>query len=587
MFFIACVSYLSQGYGSVFFIYYFFWLFISVLPEKALSAGAKFLLIIPVVGIHLGYIEWIEYSSNKEWMEARKELKSKLRTALPDLPEGAEFGEYNDRLYATTDNLKDKQGDQPTFKWGKYELTSFKSETQNSVNSVKVVSLTLPDDLPKWIKCSSTLYFERKIKPQDENNVAAADEFEFSGCKANDFSFNLAGKKVTFDNFTISYNPYSQEDKIFDLIKKATKLDMSSPYWQATLDSQDGYIKIGKEWEINREFSIILNQKGEPVMLLGKGTHINGLSNTRIRENCMINNHDFTAALTNIQSKKATLNIFPSLSEGDFSESCPKKINVTLTYFDIPSIHLLAKENKVKDMNNSQVLKIFTDLDDNMAVYWIPSILNLDAVKGLGKAFYWGDVKITDFNGYRNKVSVNLADEIKFHAFQCNKNTGAEFTHLLDPKDNSLAYYNFFLSECDEAEGDMQLEGNLLKLGVGSLEYFNAKEYASKLIDEDKLLIFKPKEYKQVLLNIDDLRLYVGYVLTDYKGNIKMLIGAIYDPPTRERMLGECHYHFHYNNLKLTNFSENEADISVISDEFKRKSEPECQYKRASYNLLN
>ena len=129
------------GYYVLYLVIYFgLYSVIALMSDKPLTLKAKALLMIPTISIHWGYGQWIEYRDAKIVQEEKIQRKHQLIEALTDLPPNAEIGEYDYTLYAKTDNLKDEHGNQPTFKWGNFELTSFKAPI--NYDQVDVISLT-------------------------------------------------------------------------------------------------------------------------------------------------------------------------------------------------------------------------------------------------------------------------------------------------------------------------------------------------------------------------------------------------------------------------------------------------------------
>ena len=88
------------------------------------------------------------------------------------------------------------------------------------------------------------------------------------------------------------------------------------------------------------------------------------------------------------------------------------------------------------------------------------------------KPFSWGDVNLFSFRSTPSAVWAQLADDNKkLGAFSCRKNSSASFMHLLEPVDNTLAYHNFALTECTNAEGALWLENTPIQATLGQVEY--------------------------------------------------------------------------------------------------------------------
>ena len=131
---------LFPAYAVLLIIYFALYAVIGLMTNKQLSTKVKVLLIIPTISIPWGYTKWTEYRDAQSVQEQKIQREHELVEALTDLPPNAEIGEYDYTLYAKTDNLKDEHGNQPTFKWGNFELTSFKAPI--NYDQVDVISLT-------------------------------------------------------------------------------------------------------------------------------------------------------------------------------------------------------------------------------------------------------------------------------------------------------------------------------------------------------------------------------------------------------------------------------------------------------------
>ena len=162
---------LLPAYAVLLIIYFALYAVIGLTTDKPLTTKIKLLLIIPTISIPWGYTKWTEYRDAQSVQEQKIQREHELVEALTDLPPNAEIGEYDYTLYAKTDNLKDEHGNQPTFKWGNFELTSFKAPI--NYDQVDVITLTQPKELPHGIKCTHELGFKRKKQEDAEKGLTA------------------------------------------------------------------------------------------------------------------------------------------------------------------------------------------------------------------------------------------------------------------------------------------------------------------------------------------------------------------------------------------------------------------------------
>ena len=573
---------LFPAYAVLLIIYFALYAVIGLMTNEPLSAKVKVLLIIPTISIPWGYTQWTEYRDAKIVQEEKIQREHQLVEALTDLPPNAEIGEYDYTLYVKTDNLKDEYGNQPTFKWGSFELTSLKAHRAYGYNQINVISLTPPKELPHGIKCTHELGFKRKMQEDLEKGLPA-EEFEFAECKVAEFSLMLNQQQIQLKDFMLYYNSGLPiyKDKI--TTKLADLNSLSNPYWTAR---PKGYVRIGEEW-IADDLFLILNQEGKPMILIGSAKHQTGLNNTKI-DQCVIKSPEFDVLLTDLQNEQATLHVIKLFSH-DFAESCPETVKTSLTYSANPRKKL--QTTKVGEMKEHPILNIFTHLDDSAEVDWLPENPYLEQVVSREKPFSWGDVNLFSFRSTPSAVWAQLADDNKkLGAFSCRKNSSASFMHLLEPVDNTLAYHNFALTECTNAEGALWLENTPIQATLGQVEYVDtANKLQHKNVSNTSRLIFTPTYHDQAILTLNGYPFYLQHALTDPQGKIITLVGKIRPVNNQGPItLGKCVDA--YSQLKLTHFSNKQVNVSVFEHEnwenlLQENKTPECELRQISYQI--
>lgn len=573
---------LFPAYAVLLIIYFALYAVIGLMTNEPLSAKVKVLLIIPTISIPWGYTQWTEYRDAKIVQEEKIQREHQLVEALTDLPPNAEIGEYDYTLYVKTDNLKDEYGNQPTFKWGSFELTSLKAHRAYGYNQINVISLTPPKELPHGIKCTHELGFKRKMQEDLEKGLPA-EEFEFAECKVAEFSLMLNQQQIQLKDFMLYYNSGLPiyKDKI--TTKLADLNSLSNPYWTAR---PKGYVRIGEEW-IADDLFLILNQEGKPMILIGSAKHQTGLNNTKI-DQCVIKSPEFDVLLTDLQNEQATLHVIKLFSH-DFAESCPETVKTSLTYSANPRKKL--QTTKVGEMKEHPILNIFTHLDDSAEVDWLPENPYLEQVVSREKPFSWGDVNLFSFRSTPSAVWAQLADDNKkLGAFSCRKNSSASFMHLLEPVDNTLAYHNFALTECTNAEGALWLENTPIQATLGQVEYVDtANKLQYKNVSNTSMLIFTPTYHDQAILTLNGFPFYLQHALTDPQGKIITLVGKIRPVNNQGPItLGKCVDA--YSQLKLTHFSNKQVNVSVFEHEnwenlLQENKTPECELRQISYQI--
>ena len=573
---------LFPAYAVLLIIYFALYAVIGLMTNEPLSAKVKVLLIIPTISIPWGYTQWTEYRDAKIVQEEKIQREHQLVEALTDLPPNAEIGEYDYTLYVKTDNLKDEYGNQPTFKWGKFELTSLKAPRAYGYNQINVISLTQPQELPHGIKCTHELGFKRKMQEDVEKGLPA-EEFEFAECKVAEFSLMLNQQQIQLKDFMLYYNSGLPIYKEKITTKLADLNSLPNPYWTAR---PQGYARIGDEW-IADDLFLILNQEGKPMILIGSAKHQTGLNNTKI-DQCVIKSPEFDVLLTDLQNEQATLHVIKQFSHA-FAESCPETIKTSLTYSANPRKKL--QTTKVGEMKGHPILNIFTHLDDNAEVDWLPENPYLEQVVSREKPFSWGDVNLFSFRITPSAVWAQLADDNKkLGAFSCRKNSNASFMHLLEPVDNTLAYHNFALTECTNAEGALWAENTPIKATVGQVEYVDTvNKLQHKNVSNTSMLIFTPTYHDQAILTLNGFPFYLQHALTDPQGKIITLVGKIRPVNNQGPItLGKCVDA--YSQLKLTHFSNKQVNVSVFEHEnwenlLQENKTPECELRQISYQI--
>lgn len=571
---------LFPAYAVLLIIYFALYAVIGLMTNKPLSTKVKVLLIIPTISIPWGYTKWTEYRDAQSVQEQKIQREHELVEALTDLPPNAEIGEYDYTLYAKTDNLKDEHGNQPTFKWGNFELTSFKAPI--NYDQVDVISLTQPKELPHGIKCTHELGFKRK-KQEDAEKGLTAEEFEFSECKVDEFALMLNQHPIQLKDFVFYYNSGLPIYKEKITTKLADLNSLPNPYWTAR---PQGYARIGEEWIVD-DLLLILNQEGKPMILIGSAKHQTGLNNTKI-DQCLIKSPKFDVILTDLQNEQATLHLIKQFSH-HFSESCPETFKTSLTYSSNPLEKL--QTTKVGEIKGHPILNIFNHLDDNAEVDWLPENPYLGQVVSREKPFSWGEVNLFSFRSTPSAVWAQLADDNKkLGAFSCRKNSSASFMHLLEPVDNTLAYHNFALTECTNAEGALWLENTPIQATLGQVEYVDtANKLQHKNVSNTSMLIFTPTYHDQAILTLNGFPFYLQHALTDPQGKIITLVGKIRPVNNQGPItLGKCVDA--YSQLKLTHFSNKQVNVSVFEHEnwenlLQENKTPECELRQISYQI--
>jgi len=571
---------LLPAYAVLLIIYFALYAVIGLITDKPLTTKIKLLLIIPIISIPWGYTKWTEYRDAQSVQEQKIQREHELVEALENLPSKAEIGEYGYTLYAKTDNLKDEHGNQPTFKWGNFELTSFKALI--NYDQVDVISLTQPKELPHGIKCTHELGFKRK-KQEDAEKGLTAEEFEFSECKVDEFALMLNQHRIQLKDFVFYYNSGLPIYKEKITTKLADLNSLPNPYWTAR---PQGYARIGEEWIVD-DLLLILNQEGKPMILIGSAKHQTGLNNTKI-DQCLIKSPKFDVILTDLQNEQATLHLIKQFSH-HFSESCPETFKTSLTYSSNPLEKL--QTTKVGEMKGHPILNIFNHLDDNAEVDWLPENPYLGQVVSREKPFSWGDVNLFSFRSTPSAVWAQLADDNKkLGAFSCRKNSNASFMHLLEPVDNTLAYHNFSLTECTNAEGALWLENTPIQSTVGQVEYVDTvNKLQHKNVSNTSMLIFTPTSHDQAILTLNGFPFYLQHALTDPQGKIITLVGKIRPVNNQGPItLGKCVDV--YSQLKLTHFSNKQVNVSVFEHEnwetlLQENKTSECELRQISYQI--
>ena len=571
---------LFPAYAVLLIIYFALYAVIGLMTNKPLSTKVKVLLIIPTISIPWGYTKWTEYRDAQSVQEQKIQREHELVEALENLPSKAEIGEYGYTLYAKTDNLKDEHGNQPTFKWGNFELTSFKAPI--NYDQVDVISLTQPKELPHGIKCTHELGFKRK-KQEDAEKGLTAEEFEFSKCKVDEFALMLNQHQIQLKDFMLYYNSGLPIYKEKITTKLADLNSLPNPYWTAR---PQGYARIGEEWIVD-DLLLILNQEGKPMILIGSAKHQTGLNNTKI-DQCLIKSPKFDVILTDLQNEQATLHLIKQFSH-HFSESCPETFKTSLTYSSNPLEKL--QTTKVGEIKGHPILNIFNHLDDNAEVDWLPENPYLGQVVSREKPFSWGDVNLFSFRSTPSAVWAQLADDNKkLGAFSCRKNSSASFMHLLEPVDNTLAYHNFALTECTNAEGALWLENSPIQATLGQVEYVDtANKLQHKNVSNTSMLIFTPTYHDQAILTLNGFPFYLQHALTNPQGKIITLVGKIRPVNNQGPItLGKCVDA--YSQLKLTHFSNKQVNVSVFEHEnwenlLQENKTPECELRQISYQI--
>ena len=162
--------------------------------------------------------------------------------------------------------------------------------------------------------------------------------------------------------------------------------------------------------------------------------------------------------------------------------------------------------------------------------------------------------------------------------------------HLLEPADNTLAYHNFALTECTTAEGRLWLENNPIQAAKGQVEYVDTvNKLQHKSVSNTSRLIFTPTSHNQAIFSLNGFPFYLQHALTDPQGKIITLVGEI-RPTNNQETLSLAKCVDAYSQLKLTNFSNNQVDVSIFRHEnwenlLQGNKKPECELKQISYQI--
>ena len=418
---------------------------------------------------------------------------------------------------------------------------------------------------------------------EDVEKGLPAEEFEFAECKVAEFSLMLNQQQIQLKDFMLYYNSGLPIYKEKITTKLADLNSLPNPYWTAR---PQGYARIGDEW-IADDLFLILNQEGKPMILIGSAKHQTGLNNTKI-DQCVIKSPEFDVLLTDLQNEQATLHVIKQFSHA-FAESCPETIKTSLTYSANPRKKL--QTTKVGEMKEHPILNIFTHLDDSAEVDWLPENPYLEQVVSREKPFSWGDVNLFSFRSTPSAVWAQFADDNKkLGAFSCRKNSNASFMHLLEPVDNTLAYHNFALTKCTNAEGALWLENNPIQATKGQVEYVDTvNKLQHQSVSNTSRLIFTPTYHDQAILTLNGFPFYLQHALTDPQGKIITLVGKIRPVNNQGPItLGKCVDA--YSQLKLTHFSNKQVNVSVFEHEnwenlLQENKTPECELRQISYQI--
>ncbi|WGE86432.1 hypothetical protein [Actinobacillus equuli] len=555
--------YVLVGYLAFVLIYLFLYLILETITRRPLSVLMKYFLVLPTIAIPIGFSKLNDYFQQISSEKYQIEHKQMLLAALSDVPPNANVNTKG----VNTDNLKDEQGNQPTFKWGKYELTSFSPFGFDNIN---VKSLTQPNELPQGIQCMGELVFERK--PEHTEDSFSVENFAFKNCYVAKLSLSLNRQLIQLANFELYYDQMPKyEYNIKDIDQKVKALLKSEEhYWVAF--RRNRMVRIGERW-IGENVSLIFNQEGTPIMLLAQARHLNNLPYTKINE-CMIKSTRFMAILTDLQDEKATLHTKNPISD-DFSDTCPETIQTTLTYAEQEEWDDYQYE-KLKNMPNRSLLQPFQGLSDEAYIGWNPIAPSLVLIHSNGP-FFWGELKISRFT----LPTVTLEEDLpQFTTLYCPKGTSAYFDYRQDAKDDSLNYANFKLTRCEKVAGQ-------LWFGKQSVESMGE----IRPIADTTFLEFIPEYSGKAILRVADGEFYFNKLTTTLDGNVISAIGTI-DIPTTQRYIkiGQCAYHS--QKVKLSNFSDKYVDISLFSSSSWIESimadevTPSCTAKGVTYQVL-
>ncbi|WP_143530780.1 hypothetical protein [Rodentibacter myodis] len=565
-------SYLILYYFIILFIYSVLHFITLRLSKHKIKGPIKFLLFIASFAIFFGYFALRNYIDETIYRKRIKESTSIFLEVLQNVPNNTEIWADYDRFYASTDNLKDEKGKQPTFKWGNFELTSL--DSRYSTEEVKAVSLTQPKELPKGMQCGMELYFSSKKSKKDEEGEEyyfKPESFQFSHCNVRELALSLHKQKIQLNNAILYYSDGIEKSygAWRESVKQAASQLGLNEYWFVRLEGQ---VRIEKEWVANDDdIGVLFDISANPIALVVSAEHQTGLDNMKLKQ-CFIKSNSSTMILTNLQDEKPTL-LTNDLVDNSQSPNCPTLIKVTLDYHP----------NIFEELSNKKelLLKNFSHLDNNINVNWndkYPRLYSLWTDSN-EHSFFWDKLNIKGFNIEsmygRKEVRVELTNDssIKLGNFICRQK--ATFWHHDKPLDNSLAYENFTLIRCNIDDGILLIKNHPVKINKGKLAYFYPNEQYSEIVDFDEIKSVKKSQFKSEyleldliepypILNIANSQFYLEQAVVNTKNEIIALLGEIKEiAPMEGVTLGKCKYENPSLTLILKNFTDNDVEVSL------------------------
>ncbi|MBN6082525.1 hypothetical protein HYE55_10855 [Aggregatibacter actinomycetemcomitans] len=552
----------------VFLVVYSILYFITLRIFKSKVPGPiKFLLFILTIVVFYSYFTLEGYIQEVNEKKRLAQYKSLFLGVLQDVPPNADvWADYN-RFYASTGNLKDKEGKQPTFKWGDFELTLL--DSSYSAREAKAVSLTQPKLLPNGIKCGAELHFSRK-QPDDVEDGFSPKFFQFYHCNVDKLSFRLNRQEIQLNNATLYYKNDTEkgyEPEWIELVKQAAAQLNLSEYWFTRLNGQ---AKIEKEWRAS-DIGVIFDSMATPVALAVGAQHPTGLGNMKLKK-CFMQSSLSLMVLTNLQDENPTL-LTDGLVNKSLSPDCPSKIKVALSYY----VDGFEEQSSIKELLGND----FSHINNDVYINW-----NNNRLYSLGSEydnhpFFWGKLEIKKFKiaekGKGAIVYFSNNSPMKMGDFTCRE---AYFKHNNKPSNNSLSYGNFTLVKCGIDDGIILIKNHPIRINKSNLSYFysNEKSFqkASDFIEvensqvpqiKSEILKLELMEFSPIL-NIANNQLYLKQAVINTQGETIALLGEIKAMNPGEKLtLGKCKYDNYSLKLILKNFSDNDVDVSISSED--------------------
>lgn len=562
--------------GAILFFFVFLFVY-SILYFITLSffkepvpGPIKFLIFILTCVVFYSYFAWEDYVRETNEKERRAHYKNLFLKELQDVPLNAEVWASYDTFHASTDSLKNEEGKQSTFKWGYFELISLDAP-YSARREAKAISLTQPKELPNDILCGKELNFVHN-KSSENGDSFSPESFLFSHCNVDKLNIYLSKQEIQLNNAILYYKNDTEkgyEPDWIEVVKQAAAQLGLTEYWFTRLKGQ---VRIEKEWVGIDDMGILFDETSTPIALAVSAAHQTGLGNMHLKQ-CLIKPSLPVMILTNLQDENPTL-LTDGLVDNSLSPDCPNIINVAFIYY--PDTFESSSNKK------ESLLQPFSHINDYIGILWDDKYPRLSSLWSNSDehSFFWGKLNIKRFQisliNKKKEVTVHLTDNspIKLGNFACRRE--AVFGHNDKPSDNSLAYENFTLVQCDINEGILFIKNHPIKINRSKLAYFYPNEqYPEKISDfkgktgsqitqvKSEMLKLELMEYPPIL-NVAGNQFYLKQAVINTKGDTVALLGEIKEMKQREGIiLGKCKYEDYSLTLILKNFLGNDVDVSI------------------------